>query len=434
VAQYWEDWSGSTIGNGPTGWTKRWAGQTDFLPEVESHQFGPAGRRLALKATGSGRRALTFNAVDTDATRGTAVKIRALVEAPAMGGAYNVFYALLARGAGAAGNESGYMASMQQTAAGGSTQAVSLRRFLDGAASDLRVSGNGIFTSGARYWLGLECVGTNRRITLAEAATPQTLIYDQTLSDPSSIPAAGWVGLFLFATIAQPYYVYAVGVGTNGDEAPLSDPAGDVTAPVVSSPTGAATGNTTAIGSVTTNEAGGTLYAVATANGTTPTAAQVIAGNNATGAAGAYAASQAVAATGVQNVAATGLIANTAYFWHFVHRDAAGNNSAVVTSASFTTSAGTVKGVRIALFDRAGAARANTTGIVATWWDNASGTGAYAFQTQTAAISAAQLELNFNASTALAVGAQGHLKLYKAGATPETDWHFSSRLPVQNIA
>lgn len=107
----------------------------------------------------------------------------------------------------------------------------------------------------------------------------------------------------------------------------IDAPAADVTAPVLSSPTASANGANAANGSVTTNEAGGTLYyLVSTA--ASATAAQVKAGQ-----------SKAVTATGAQSASVNGLTAATSYRFHFLHRDPAGNDSAVATSAAFTTGA-----------------------------------------------------------------------------------------------
>lgn len=99
----------------------------------------------------------------------------------------------------------------------------------------------------------------------------------------------------------------------------------DGTAPTLTSPTGTTTGATTASGSVSTNEANGTLYYLASTN-STEIAATVKA-----------ASSQAVSATGVQSVSFTGLTASTEYYAHYVHRDAAGNDSAVESSTVFET-------------------------------------------------------------------------------------------------
>jgi len=103
--------------------------------------------------------------------------------------------------------------------------------------------------------------------------------------------------------------------------------ASDVTAPILSSPTGTKTGSTTADGTVSTDEGNGTLYYLATINAS-ETAATIAAGD-----------SQAVSATGSQSVSFTGLSPSTTYYAHYVHDDAATNRSNVVSSASFTTDA-----------------------------------------------------------------------------------------------
>lgn len=103
--------------------------------------------------------------------------------------------------------------------------------------------------------------------------------------------------------------------------------AGDTTAPTLTSPTGTQTGSTTASGTVTTDEGNGTLYYLASTNAT-ETAVTVKA-----------ASSQAVSGTGSQSVSFAGLTASTTYYAHYCHRDAAGNDSAVANSTSFTTAA-----------------------------------------------------------------------------------------------
>lgn len=117
--------------------------------------------------------------------------------------------------------------------------------------------------------------------------------------------------------------------------------AGDVTAPSLSSASATATGATTASGSVSTDEGNGTLYWVVTTSSTAPSAAQVQAGQDATGAAAVDSGSQAVSGTGTQNVSGgfTGLTAETTYYAHFQQADAADNDSTVASSSSFTTEA-----------------------------------------------------------------------------------------------
>jgi len=102
----------------------------------------------------------------------------------------------------------------------------------------------------------------------------------------------------------------------------------DTTAPILSLPTGTSTGSTTGSGTVSTDEGNGTLYYYASTN-STETAATIKASGD----------SQAVSASGVQNVTFTGLTPSTAYYAHYVHDDAATNESNVVSSTSFTTDA-----------------------------------------------------------------------------------------------
>lgn len=120
---------------------------------------------------------------------------------------------------------------------------------------------------------------------------------------------------------------------------PIKDKGGasDTTPPTLSSPTGTKTGSTTATGTVSTNEANGTAYAVVTTSATKPTETQVRAGQNHTGASAPWAGNQGVASTGVKTFNATGLAASTTYYYHFTQRDAANNDAAVVSSAAFTT-------------------------------------------------------------------------------------------------
>lgn len=121
---------------------------------------------------------------------------------------------------------------------------------------------------------------------------------------------------------------FGLGLGCRGRGAP------DLAAPTLSSPLDAANGDTAMTGSVSTDEAGGTLYWFISTSATPPSAANLKA------AVGAVAAgSQAVSGTGVQNIADSGLTASTAYYTHFLHRDAAGNDSAIASADGFTTAA-----------------------------------------------------------------------------------------------
>ena len=111
----------------------------------------------------------------------------------------------------------------------------------------------------------------------------------------------------------------------------------DTTAPTLTSASVTAVGTTTSTGNVTTNEANGTLYSIVSTSATAPSATQIQAGQNHTGAAAVWSGNQAVSSTGAKTFNITGLTASTAYYAHFQHKDAANNNSTVVTSAQFTT-------------------------------------------------------------------------------------------------
>lgn len=111
----------------------------------------------------------------------------------------------------------------------------------------------------------------------------------------------------------------------------------DTTAPALSNPTDTQTGQTTATLTVDTDTGEGTLYAVATTSSTAPTAAQVMAGQDHTGAAASYAGSASVVSTGTKSFSATGLVASTAYTGFFVQKDASNNVSAVAHGDGFMT-------------------------------------------------------------------------------------------------
>jgi len=105
---------------------------------------------------------------------------------------------------------------------------------------------------------------------------------------------------------------------------------------ILTNPAGVATGQTTADGTVTTNTAGGTVYAVVTQSPTAPTGAQVKAGLDELGATADYFEfSPLIIFPGVVSFSASGLAPATTYFFHFVHET--NKLSAVVSSPSFIT-------------------------------------------------------------------------------------------------
>lgn len=115
--------------------------------------------------------------------------------------------------------------------------------------------------------------------------------------------------------------------------------AADITAPVLSSPTGVSAASTTATVGATTDSSDGTLYTVVSTVATAPTSTQIIAGHDSTNGVptNGFTGSVAVVSTGVKTINATGLTAGLTYYAHSVHKDAAGNIGNVVTSTLFAT-------------------------------------------------------------------------------------------------
>jgi len=209
----------------------------------------------------------------------------------------------------------------------------------------------------------------------------------------------------------------------------------DTTAPVLTSPIGTPTGAATATLSFTTDEGNGTMYAVVTTSATPPSVAQVKAGQNNGGTAAVYAANQAISTTGATTFSATGLTAATTYYAYAVHADAAANDSLVSATASFITSAATVKGARVTLHNGS-TPRASLTGIRAMWWNADLPSGAPAYETTAETTDASGvLELDLAAHTSLAVGAFGFLLLYKLDGTDYRDsLVFASKIAVVDIS
>lgn len=169
---------------------------------------------------------------------------------------------------------------------------------------------------------------SNSAITAAAAPTNYTLRVDHTPFDDRNI-------LIADRAIATPG-VETIGAWLNVASAEFGDSSVitmalktlDAVAPILTLPTGVATSDTEADGTVTTDEANGTLYYYASIN-VSETAATIRSSGS----------SQAVTATGVQNVSVTGLTASTNYYLHYVHDDTTPNESNVASSAQFATPA-----------------------------------------------------------------------------------------------
>ncbi len=186
-----------------------------------------------------------------------------------------------------------------------------------------------------------------------------------------------------------------------------ADPTGsDSTPPVLSSPTGVATSDVAANGTVSTNEGNGTLFYIASTN-----AVETVATVKA-------AASQAVSSSGVQSVSVTGLTATTNYFFHFVHTDSSSNDSTVSTSAQFTTQApGDVTAPVLTLPTALGAGQTVANGTVVT--DEANGT-LHSLISTNAVETKANIVANGQTQAVTATGSQS---IIFQGLTPSTVYY-----------
>ena len=112
----------------------------------------------------------------------------------------------------------------------------------------------------------------------------------------------------------------------------------DTTSPVLTLPTAAEASAAALDISVTTDDAEGAIWWVASTSETAPTTAQIAAGNDHTGSAAIGAGQIAATAAGTPLTSqATGLDTGTTYHIYFTHEDRAGNLATVVTASAATT-------------------------------------------------------------------------------------------------
>jgi len=138
-------------------------------------------------------------------------------------------------------------------------------------------------------------------------------------------------------TASTTYYHYYVHNNVVGDSAVLSGASFNTISlapPVLSSATTTSVTTTTATAGVTTDSSSGTLYIAVTTSATAPTASAIKAGTGFT-----FAANQSITTTGAKTFSVTGLTASTTYYHHTIHNNTNGDSN-ILTSSSFTTSAG----------------------------------------------------------------------------------------------
>lgn len=211
--------------------------------------------------------------------------------------------------------------------------------------SDLRWDG-GVDTdegNGTLYWIISETVATFPSVAQMKAGQDSTGSAaadsgNQTVSASGTQSVAANGGL-TEDTIHYYFFLHTDTAGNDSNIVRATSFTTDVVTPVVQSPTGTATSATSGRGTVSTNEADGTLYWIIDQSATAPSVAQIQAGNDNGGSAADASGSSAVTVTGTQTVNGGGLVAETTYYFHFQQQDSEGNDSTVVSSTSFTTPA-----------------------------------------------------------------------------------------------
>jgi len=178
----------------------------------------------------------------------------------------------------------------------------------------------------------VECeTNDDGNVVLRVRSTVNGTVYSYTDTSPDRILAAGSSGVATGSTTSNAVWfdnLTFIGTDTGGgdEDAPiLTDP--DVT------PTNA--GNSADV-SVTTDEGNGTLRLVVTDSATAPSAGQIKAGQDHTGAAALRAREKVVTAAGVQTFSLAVPFGTERYF-HLLHTDAADNDSAVATAGPMDT-------------------------------------------------------------------------------------------------
>ena len=114
----------------------------------------------------------------------------------------------------------------------------------------------------------------------------------------------------------------------------------DVTAPAITNIVATATGTNTFDWSINTNEANGRIYWIASIPISSPSIAQIKAGQDSSGSPAAASSNQIVTSVGTQSGSGSGLTANTSYTFFVIHEDDAGNTSSLPSDGFTTQSAG----------------------------------------------------------------------------------------------
>lgn len=212
MAQFFTDFSEYTVGAIPGDWTERWA--------TASHTWGvqsnaAASNGVVLRALGSvdGRRALSWNTPGTP----TDAEIVCRWQTNVLGNNGDNYYQLRLRGSGASGTETCYWTNLGHP----QNNPIVTGELFNGTNSFHLLEDPSVSVSiNTWYWLRLRVTGTSiqgRR--WADGTTEPTT---WTTTTDATITTAGWVGVGNFSGDNANRDFDIVGVGTDGDPAPIS--------------------------------------------------------------------------------------------------------------------------------------------------------------------------------------------------------------------
>jgi hypothetical protein len=261
MGQYQADFSAESLGvkTDIAGWTRRWDYQTgaNATMEIVADAEGQGGKALRFTQSQNVRSLLSLDALDADANNDQ-IEIAGLFRYTMAPGENGPGFAV--RGSGTPTTENGQVVQITHDSA--SAYRTRIYRYSGGAAIGSSTYGPNPSPQTGLYWVKAAASGSTFKVDVYDASDLSLFVSYQ-LTD-ATIAGVGWAGLFTFVAGAA-YDVLDVLAATNGDTVTLytTGGGGDVTAPVLSAPTGAATGTTTANVGATTDEANGTLYAIA---------------------------------------------------------------------------------------------------------------------------------------------------------------------------
>ena len=226
MAQYRDDFSGnSPVGGAPTGWTKRW-NTADLTATTVADANAEGGVVMRLDVTSDSRVAMTMDAPDSESPDGRAnAELLVKFKSADMDALNSYTFGGILRGSGGAGSEQAYRFFIYDN-----NGEYRPGRYVAGASTDIATAQEIECIDpddDEWYWYRMRVNGTTLSYKVWQETEPtpgqisrQEPPYWQYTTTDANIAGAGWIGILLFDTLAGPWDIAYVGVGTDGDTAP----------------------------------------------------------------------------------------------------------------------------------------------------------------------------------------------------------------------